>query len=163
MGQYTLTIVIATVLLVFIIYQQMRTRPISVRQLIIVPLFLAFLGITNLSKNPPDSTAAAVAFGASMVIALVFGLGRGFTTQIWWSNGVLLRRGSTWTLLLWIAGIRLRVVIGLIARREGVASNVTLGEVPVFFGVTLAVQNVVIWLQGQETPIRGGASPGERV
>jgi hypothetical protein len=37
MGQYTLTIVIATVLLVFIIYQQMRTRPISVRQLIIVP------------------------------------------------------------------------------------------------------------------------------
>jgi hypothetical protein len=100
---------------------------------------------------------------ASIAIALLVGVGRGITTHIWWSEGVLLRQGRIGTLLLWVAGIGLRVLIGIVAQRAGVATSVTTGEIPLFFGVTLAAQNVVIWLRGQATPMPRAASAGERV
>lgn len=156
MSQYAVTILIAALLLVFIIYQQLRTRPINPRQLVVLPAFLAFLGIVNLNQHPPSSAAAATVLGVSVVTALVFGVARGITTQIWWSEGQLLRKGSTVTLLLWIVGIGLRLVVAVVARREGVANNVTTGEIPFFLGVTLAAQNLVIWYRGQETPMPSG-------
>jgi hypothetical protein len=160
MGQYAVTIVLAALLVVFIIYQQLRTRQITSRNLVAPPLILAFLGIVNLNQHPLASGAAGTALGASVLTALVFGVARGITTQIWWSEGVLLRKGTTVTLLLWVVGIGLRIVIAVVARRGGVATSVTTGEIPLFLGVTLAAQNLVIWLRGQETPLPGGKPAG---
>src|SRR5579859_7528212 len=156
MSQYAVTILIAALLLVFIIYQQLRTRSINPRQLVVLPAFLAFMGIVNLNQHPPASAAAVTALGVSVVTALVFGVARGITTQVWWSDGRRLRKGGTVTLILWIVGIGLRILIAVISRREGVATNVATGEIPFFLGVTLAAQNLVIWYRGQELPVVAG-------
>ena len=109
MSQYAVTIVLAILLLGFVVYQQMRTRPIRPRQLVIFPVILAFLGLSNLSKHSPASTAADVALGASVLTAILFGVGRGLTTRIWREGGVLVRKGTIATLLLWVVGLALRL------------------------------------------------------
>jgi hypothetical protein len=156
MGQYAVTIVIAAALLVFVIYQQLRTRPVNPRQLILPPAILAFLGLANLQSHPLGSSAAAAALGASVATALIFGVVRGFTIEMWWSEPTLLRKGTTLTLVLWIVGIALRVVIGIVARQGGVPISVTTGEIPLFLGLTLASQNLVIWIRAGSTPVPGG-------
>jgi hypothetical protein len=153
-SQYVVTIVIAAVVLVFIVYQQMRSRPIQSRQLIVIPVILALLGIANLQKHPPDSTAAAVALAASVITAITFGVGRGMTLQIWRAKAVSMRKGTGATLALWVTGLALRIVIGIVADRSGVPTSVTTGELPLFLGITLAAQNVVIWLRGQDAATR---------
>jgi len=156
MGQYAVTILIAAVLVIFIIYQQLRTRPITSRQLVVLPLILAGLGIVNISHQPPASAAADTALAASVITGVLFGVARGITTKIWWSEGVMMRKGTGITLALWIVGIGLRLVIGLIARRNGVAVSVTTGEIPLFLGITLAAQNLLIWLHAQDLPVSSG-------
>lgn len=151
MSQYAITIVVAALIVVFIVYQQMRTRPMQPMQLVAVPAFLALLGVLNLEKHPPDSAAAAVALGASVVTAIVFGFGRGVTIQVWHASAALMRKGTTATLVLWVVGIALRIAIGIVAGRAGVPTSVSTGELPLFLGITLAAQNVLIWVRGQET------------
>src|SRR5947209_20467875 len=98
MGQYAVTILIAAVLVIFIIYQQLRTRPITSRQLVVLPLILAGLGIVNISHQPPASAAADTALAASVITGVLFGVARGITTKIWWSEGVMMRKGTGITL-----------------------------------------------------------------
>ncbi|PZR98481.1 MAG: hypothetical protein DLM70_17205 [Chloroflexi bacterium] len=45
----------------------------------------------------------------------------------------------------------LHIAIGIVAGRSKVPTSVTTGELPLFLGLTLAAQNVLIWLRGQET------------
>jgi hypothetical protein len=147
-------IVLVVALLVFVVYRQMRTAAIEPRQLVVFPLILAVFGFINLQKQPPDTAAGAVALIASVLTALLFGIARGRTTQIWRAGNVMMRKGTTITLLLWIAAIVVRVVIGGVARRAGVALSVAAGEIPLFLGITLAAQNAVIWQRGHATEVR---------
>jgi membrane protein CcdC involved in cytochrome C biogenesis len=153
MAQYAGTILIAAAVVVFIIYQQLRTRPVTARQLILPPAFLAFLGITNLSHHAPASSAGDIALGLSVLVALLFGFARGIATRVWWVEGIAVRKGSTITVLLWIVGIALRLAIAVVARREGVPTSVSTGEIPLFLGITLAAQNAVIWMRAQGAPL----------
>ena len=153
------TIALAVLLVGFVIWQQVRTRPINPRQLVIPPLILAFLGITNLSGHPPDSAAADAALAASVLTGLVFGVARGISTRVWWSNGELLRKGTTVTLVLWAVAIVVRLLITVVARRQGVAASVTTGEIPLFLGITLAAQNLLIWRRRQEELTSGPRAP----
>jgi hypothetical protein len=153
-----LVIVLVIALLAFVIYRQMRTAAIEPRQLVIFPLILAVFGFINLQKQPPDSVAGAVALAASVLTALLFGIARGQTTQIWRAGNVVMRKGTTVTLLLWIVAIVVRIVIGGAARRAGVALSVTAGEIPLFLGITLAAQNAVIWQRRQAAETGKSAS-----
>jgi hypothetical protein len=65
--------------------------------------------------------------------------------RVWQEAGRLLRQGTAITVALWIISVVLRLGIGALARRAGVAESVTLGELPLFFGVTLGAQNLVLW------------------
>jgi hypothetical protein len=148
MNPYLVAILVVA-LIVLIIYRQMRTMPVESRRLIIVPVALVVIGMYNLLKAPPHTTGAGVAFTASVVTALVFGVGRGITTHVWFENGVMLRRGTVATLALWVGAIVVRILIAVVARHSGVPLKVTTAELPVFLGITLAVQNGVVWLRAQ--------------
>jgi hypothetical protein len=147
--QYLPTVVVGAALVLFIIYRQLIRRPIEARQLVVLPVVLAALGLINLNHEPPTASAAVVALVASLVSAVVFGLARGFSTRVWQDAGGVLRQGTPVTLALWIVGIALRIGIGALAHRAGVAQSVTVGELPLFLGVTLAAQNLVIWMRAQ--------------
>ena len=49
-----------------------------------------------------------------------------------------------------------RLGIGALAQRSGVAQSVTVGELPLFLGVTLAAQNGVIWQRAQALGVSAG-------
>ena len=147
--QYIPTVILGVALVLFIIYRQLMRRPVEDRQLVVVPLVLAGLGLYNLDKQPPGMSAAVTALVASLVIAVVLGLARGRSMRVWQEAGSVLRQGAPITVVLWIIAIVLRIGIGAIAHRAGVAQSVTFGELPLFLGVTLAAQNVVIWMRAQ--------------
>lgn len=147
--QYLPTVVIGAALVLFIIYRQLGRRPVEGRQLAVVPLVLAVLGLYNLNKQPPATSAAVAALVASLAGAVVFGLARGRSMRVWQEAGSVLRQGAPLTAVLWIVSIALRIAIGAVAHRSGVAQSVTVGELPLFLGVTLAAQNLVIWTRAQ--------------
>ena len=147
--QYLPTVVIGAALVLFIIYRQLMTRPVEARQLVVLPLFLAVLGLINLNKEPLATSAAVTALVASLASAVAFGLARGVSMRVWQDAGSVLRQGAPLTLALWIIAIALRIGIGALAHRAGVAQSVTFGELPLFLGVTLAAQNLVIWMRAQ--------------
>jgi hypothetical protein len=115
----------------------------------VLPLVLAVLGLNNLINQPPRMSAAITSLVASLAIAVVFGLARGLSMRVWEDAGSVMRQGTPLTAALWIIAILLRIGIGAIARRAGVAQSVTFGELPLFLGVTLAAQNLVIWKRAQ--------------
>jgi hypothetical protein len=147
LNQY-LVVAAAGALLIFIIYRQMSTQSIQLRPLIVPPAILGIFGLYTIQRHPPNSAAAGVAFGSSVIAALAFGVARGLTTRIWLEQGIAMRKGTITTLMLWIAAIAVRIAIGLVSRRAGVPYNLTVSEIPLFLGFTLAAQNVVIWLRG---------------
>lgn len=153
MSQYVVTAIVALLIVVFIIYQQMRTRTIEPRRLIVVPVILALLGLFNLQKHSPATTAADIALGASVSTAIVFGIARGMSVRIVRAGGGPVRTGTAITLLLWVAGIAVRVVIGILAGKSGVSTSVSTGELPLFLGITLAAQNALIWVRSQGAEI----------
>jgi len=152
--QYLLTLVLGIALVLFIIYRQLVKRPVESRQLVVLPLVLAALGLTNLNHEPPATSAAVSTLVASLASAVVFGLARGVSVRVWQEAGTVLRQGTAITLALWVIAIALRIGIGAIAHRDGVAQSVTFGELPLFLGVTLAAQNVVIWMRAQAILLR---------
>ena len=156
--QYLPTVVIGAALVVFIIYRQLMRRPVEGRQLVVLPLVLAVLGLYNLNRQPPATSAAITALVASLAIAVVLGLARGRSMRVWRDVGSVLRQGAPLTAALWIVAIALRAGIGAIAHRSGVAQSVTFGELPLFLGVTLAAQNLVIWLRAQALAVLPVAS-----
>jgi hypothetical protein len=158
-AQYLPTVIIGVALVLFIIYRQLQRRPVEGRQLVVVPLVLAVLGLYNLNRQAPATSAGVTALVASLASAVAFGLARGGSTRVWQEAGTVLRQGAPLTLVLWIISIALRAGIGALAHRAGVAQSVTLGELPLFFGVTLGAQNLVIWMRAQAlgVPARTGS------
>ena len=72
---YLVTAVIGAALVLLIIYRQMRTQPVEGRQLVVVPVVLALLGLYSLSNKLPATSAAVSALVASLVLAVVLGSG----------------------------------------------------------------------------------------
>jgi hypothetical protein len=148
--QVIVTVILAAVILAAVIWGQMRTRLVRPHALVIVPAVLAYIGISNLMQHPPHAGSADVAIAASIVTALILGVARGAVTQVWQSERGLMRKGTALTLVLWAVLIAIRLGIAAVARAAGVDTAVTEGEFPLFVGVTLAAQNVVISLRGRE-------------
>lgn len=147
--QYLLVAVIGVALVLFIVYRQLSRQALEGRRLVVLPLVLAVLGLYNLSHKPPSTGAALTALVISLVSAVMLGLARGASMRVWQESATILRQGVALTLALWILSFAVRLGIGALAQRAGVAQSVTLGELPLFLGVTLAAQNGVIWQRAQ--------------
>lgn len=154
--QYLLFAVLGVALVLFIIYRQLVRQPLEGRRLVVLPLVLALLGLYSLSHKPPTTGAAVTALLVSLASAVVLGLARGASMRVWVEAGRVLRQGTLLTLALWIISLVVRFGIGALAQRSGVAQSVTVGELPLFLGVTLAAQNGVIWQRAQALGVLPG-------
>jgi hypothetical protein len=155
------TALFAAALVLFIIYRQLQRRPVEGPRLVVMPLVLAVLGLYGLTQLPPATGAAVTALVASVASAVAFGLARGLSMRVWQDAGGALQQGAPLTVVLWAISFVVRVGIGAMAQRAGVAPSVTLGELPLFFGVTLGAQNLVIWRRAQSSD-RAGIPPADR-
>jgi hypothetical protein len=148
--QYLLTVVPWIAIALLVIYRQFTAQPLRGQPLIVLPVILAVMGISNLARQPSITSTAIGLLVVNVVIASTLGLWRGTSLQVWRdTTGTILRRATQFTLTLWLVAIALRVLTALIGHASGIATSVSFGELPLFLGITFAAQNLVVWARAQ--------------
>ena len=147
--QSVLNILLAVLVLTWILSRQLRARPLGEQRPYTLMVVLAAVGlyqVAQLAGHSSVSTAAYAALVAGLVSGAVFGCLRGRSIHLWRSDGVLVRQGNWFTLLLWVAGLALHLGLDeagvwISPRTAGAASLGTAG-ILLYIGVTLAAQRV---------------------
>ena len=115
-----------------------------------LPAILAAMGISNLSRQPTTASATIAVLVANVAIAIMLGLWRGTSIRVWRDDtDTILRQATLFTLALWLVAIALRALTAVVGHISGSASSVSVGEIPLFLGITFAAQNLVIWSRAQ--------------
>ncbi len=147
---YLLTVVPWIAVAMLVIYRQFTAQPLRVRPLIVLPVILAAMGISNLAQEPATTPTAVAVLVVNLVIAIALGLWRGTSLLVWRdATATVLRQGTLFTLTLWLIAIALRALTAIIGHVSGSPGSVSIGELPLFLGTTFAAQNLVVWARAQ--------------
>jgi hypothetical protein len=143
-------VAIGVLVLAFVLYRQVTTQ--RLRENYRLPLLLAIIGIVQfvafLNGHPHDDGGIAAAVAGSLVIAAAFGAIRVPTVRVWRQDGVLLRKGTWLTAVLWVISFAAHLGYDYL-----VAGNVTSGKnggnvgdatVLLYLVVTLTVQRYLL-------------------
>jgi hypothetical protein len=142
-------LVIGVVVLALFLSLQLATR--QLRENYRLPLILAVIGIiqfvTFLNGHPHHDGAIVAAVAGSLVIAAVMGAVRVPTVKVWRQDGVLLRKGTWLTAVLWVISLAAHLgydylVAGHATGKNG--GNVGDATVLLYLVVTLAVQRYLL-------------------
>lgn len=144
-------VLIVVVIVAFVLFRQFTTRPVSpVAYVWVAVLVVRGLVPDRVTRGAPelalvDPTVAGAAFlVGGLLMSVGFGIWRGATMPVWRDeSGQVVRKGDRTTLLLWVATVLVRLVLGAVQNRiDHVPFDVNglwLGV-----GVTLAAQQVVL-------------------
>ena len=155
--------VIIAALVVWVLTRQLRARPVVVRQLFVLPVVLAVVGIGSLNSAASkagshftghDTTWLAIDLAAT----ILFGVLRGASVRLYPQDGVLWRKGTWLTLAGWVLSFAARGAIGVLASDHG-APVVASSALVLSFGVSLAVQGVVVYWRGLQAGAPFAADP----
>lgn len=114
-----LTLLIVAVVIVLVIARRLAGEPIRLKQMLLIPVILAALGLRQLAAQPP--TGGEIAYLAlSTLLAAGLGLARGTTVAVYVRDGQAWLRYRPVTVLLWVLSVAVRVGTGLAARAAGV-------------------------------------------
>lgn len=115
-----------------------------------LPAILAAMGISNLTRQPTTASATIAVLVANVAIAITLGLWRGTSIRVWRdATDTILRQATLFTLALWLVAIALRALTAVVGHIADGASSVSIGEIPLFLGITFAAQNLVVWARAQ--------------
>jgi hypothetical protein len=129
----------------FAIYRQFATAPVRGGVFWLLPLALIGLGLRGLSGNAIATPTAELVLALNVAVALGLGLARGLAVDVWTDdNGRAWRRGGRTLLALWVVSFAVRIGLGYAAGLVGVPSEVGLSEIPIFAGLTLGAQNLIV-------------------
>ncbi|MDQ2743107.1 MAG: hypothetical protein M3Z66_12545 [Chloroflexota bacterium] len=140
-----LNILIGVAVAVFFIASQFQARRLTARALLIVPLVLAYFGLPGVEHLSSLDTIGF--FALNVVLALGFGLWRGFSFRVWRDGGPAWRQGTAFTLALWGASIAARLILLAAGHLVGLSGGAAMADLPFIFAITLGAQNLVIWLR----------------
>ncbi|MER7133967.1 hypothetical protein [Streptosporangium saharense] len=158
------TAVFSLVVLAFVVYRQMRTRPALGRGLLVFGLVLTVVGVYG--GGPFDmglSVLGGAVVAVEVAMALAFGALRARTVRVWRdADGVAWSRGTGWTLLAWLVSFAARAALFAAGSALGLTSRPTAALV--FAGLTVAAQAVLVArrgraLTGTEAATGAGAVP----
>lgn len=154
-------IAIGVLVLAFVLYRQLTTRRLQENYRL--PLILAIIGIVTfaafLKGHPHDDGGIAAAVAGSLVIAAVAGAVRALTVRVWRQDGVLLRRGTWVTAVLWVIsfaahlGYDYLIAGNVVSGKNG--SNVGDATVLLYLVVTLTVQRYLLMLRAARQEAAG--------
>lgn len=148
--------VIAVAVVALVVVRQVRPRPVSGRGLLILPVILIVIGITEVTRAVPKGQGMTGAesswLAADLAVGLVFGVIRGFTIRLYEQAGELWRRGTKLTVALWLVTFALRIVISVVGGHHG-AGKVLDDGVLLTLGVTLGAQYAIVMWRGVRTGI----------
>jgi len=148
-GANITNLVVGIIVLALFLSLQLATR--RLRETYRLPLILAIIGLVQfagfLNGHPHDDGAIVAAVAGSLVIAAVMGAVRVPTVRVWRQDGVLLRKGTWLTAVLWVVSLAAHLgydylVAGHATGKNG--GNVGDATVLLYLVVTLAVQRYLL-------------------
>jgi branched-subunit amino acid ABC-type transport system permease component len=140
-------LVLLTIFVVLFLPRQLRWRPVRRLGLILGPLVAVGIGLLFLTWEGIEFSRPEFFYiGAQIVVAVVAGVGRGAIITLVGRGPMHFawRRGGWAYIAAWIATFAARLALDVFAIAFSASHNTAISSVPAFFGVTLAVQNVVI-------------------
>jgi hypothetical protein len=140
-GTGVINIVITAAILIWVIYQQLRARPL--RQRSRVGLILTLIGLIETvqfaSKNHVHFRDIGLVI-ASIVIGAALAVWRAYTVRIWRDQtGAILRQGYWLTALLWLVSIAQHLALD--SQTHNGLAGVTL---LLYLGISFALQRLVM-------------------
>jgi len=135
----TISMVVSIVILAYILWNQMRVRVLRAKMTL--PVVLIVLGAGNLSSlggaHPLSGAAVALLILSLLGDAVGIGALRAYTVRLWRDGAQIMRQGTWVTMLLWLLGISIHVLLDA-ASGAGSASYL------LYLGLTLGTQRLVL-------------------
>jgi hypothetical protein len=153
-------IAIGIAVLGFLIYRQVRVRP--VRASLRLPLILGVIGVLQLSqylKTVHDTGTVAAGLAGSLLLAAAFGAARAATVRVWSAGGQLLAQGNWVTAGLWLVSAAAHFgydALVVPASFKGLATV----SILLYLAVSYAVQRLIVLYRAQRLPARPGLAAG---
>ncbi|MDQ6752656.1 MAG: hypothetical protein M3017_04395 [Actinomycetota bacterium] len=155
--QNTAIVLLAVLALLWILFQQLRAKPVRERNAYRVTVVLAVVGLYQLAQ-----VAGKVQIPATAYAALLIGLGsgavlgwvRGRLVHVWRQDGQLFRQGNWLTVVLWIAGLAVHLGLDQVGvalaptSQHGAAAAAGLAGILLYLGVALAAQRFATLRRG---------------
>lgn len=138
-------LLIGLVVLAFILYRQLQTRP--VRDNMRLPLIIAIIGVVRLVQylqHGHHGAGVAVALVGSLVLAAVFGAIRAPTVRVWVDGGQAWRRGTWLTAVLWVVSLGVHLGYDYLVEGKGSQSGLGTASLLLYFGVTFTIQRLIL-------------------
>jgi hypothetical protein len=143
---------LGALILVLVLLRQVRVRPVPRAFQPRLPVIIGVIGLFEMlgyaGNHHVSSTAWLWVLGTLVVGALGFGVLRGVSMRVWTGNGWVLRQGNAITMALWLVSLLVHFV-GDSAQSHAGAAGLEGASFLLYLGVTLCVQNYVVYRRAQ--------------
>jgi hypothetical protein len=150
------SIAIGIVVVVFLIARQMMKRSVREDRKPVIMLILFVIGLYETAQyvqsHSVSGTAIAMA-AASIVLAAVFGVIRGYTVRLWREGGTLWRQGTPLTLLLWVVSMGVHFGADYLAGGGSVSQGLTSATLLLYIAVTFGLQQLITQTRAARIPV----------
>jgi hypothetical protein len=144
-------LVVGVLVLGWLVYRQLRARPLrmSQRLLLILLLLGAIETYDYFEHGKHSASAAAVALVGSLVLAAVFGAVRAFTVRIWEQDGQPWVQGNLLTAALWVVAVAAHLGFDYLVGQHKDIRDIGNATVVLYLVASLGVQRVVMFYRAQ--------------
>ncbi len=150
-SQTVLQLVVGVAILGFVVYRQLRARPLRMNQRLLLILFLlgAIETYGYFQSGKHSASAAAVALLGSLVLAAVFGVVRAFTVRIWEQDGQPWVQGNALTAVLWVIALAAHLGFDYLVGQHKDIGDIGDATVVLYLVASLGVQRAVMTYRAQ--------------
>ncbi|TNC28942.1 hypothetical protein [Amycolatopsis alkalitolerans] len=160
--EIVLYIVIAAFVVWRVVYRQQRGSTITVRGLVLFPGILLVLGVLNSARALPTASGGEIGlFAADLLVLLALGIARGASTHLDTRDGYAFQKGTAVTLALWLVTIAIRIGFALAGVKMGLTGPLTSSSTLLSLGVSIGVQNALIYHRARRRDLPIAASRSE--
>lgn len=106
-----LDVVLVVALVAWVVVRRLLGQPVTTRSLVLMPLVLTVIGLSQLRDVHHLSIAIALVTAASVLLSVVLGVLRGLTVRLSERDGAPFMRYSLLTLGLWVLNIVAKVAL----------------------------------------------------
>jgi hypothetical protein len=127
---------------------------VTQKSLVVMPLILVVAGLFSVRDAFETASVGELAFFAfDVAVLIVLGLARGASSQLTLRESGLHQKGTGLTLVLWLITIGIRVAAGLVGGAIGLNGALTSAALLLTIGLSIAAQNVAVYLRAQRLHI----------
>lgn len=148
------SVLVTLAILLLILVRRVRGQELRPQRLFVLPFLPVLLGVGAVAPqiglvhlHGIDYTVLA----ADLALSVVIGAIRGRTVLIYQHAGTTWYRYGPLTVALWFLSIVLRVALGIYGAHHGATQLATSDVVLLMFGLTLLVQNAIVWARYSAT------------